>query len=175
MRSAPSMPQICAAAILASIALLGQQAAAQDFAAPKGEVILTLAGAIGTTNAADALALDRTLLETLPQHEFATSTIWTEGVSTFRGVLLQDLLAVIGARGKTLTLTALNDYQITMPAAEAGPEGPLVAYLMDGAVMPVRDKGPVWLVYPYDSKAEYRTEQAYARSIWQLEHIEVGD
>jgi hypothetical protein len=170
-----TLTRLCAAAAVAALATLGQPAEAQQLAAPTGKVILSISGAIGNTNSDGKLELDMALLQSLPQHEFATSTIWTEGMSSFQGVLLQDLLAAAGATGTSLTLTALNDYQIVMPAADAGPEGPLVAFLLNGEEMPVRDKGPLWVVYPYDSKADYRTEQAYARSIWQLYRIEVID
>lgn len=159
----------------AALALVTAPALADGFAAPAGEVILTLGGSIGQTNAGGALSLDRGLLETLPQHEFATSTIWTDGVVTFRGVLLRDLLQAAGATGGTVTLTALNDYSISMPAADALAEGPLLAFLMNGEPMSVRDKGPVWLVYPYDAAPRFRSEQTYARSIWQLDRIEVHD
>jgi hypothetical protein len=39
--------------------------------------------------------------------------------------------------------------------------------------MSVRDKGPLWLIYPYDSKAEYQSETIYSRSIWQLVKIDL--
>lgn len=148
---------------------------AEEFTTPTAEVILKIGGAVGQTNAEGALELDRGLLEGLPQHEFATSTIWTEGIVTFRGVRLGDLLQAAGATGTTVTLTALNDYSISMPVADAMADGPLLAFLMNGAPMSVRDKGPVWLVFPYDADASFRTEQTYARSIWQLERIEVHD
>lgn len=148
---------------------------AQTLAAPTGEVMLTVSGKIGTTNGDGVLALDAGLLASLPQHEFTTSTIWTDGTATYSGVLLRDLLAAAGATGSTVKLTALNDYQITMPAADAAEDGPLLATLADGKPMPVRDKGPVWLIYPYDDNAAYRTEQTYARSIWQLNRIEITD
>jgi hypothetical protein len=148
---------------------------AQTLPAPTDEVMLTVSGAIGMTNADGVLALDAALLASLPQHEFTTSTIWTEGTETYSGVLLRDLLAATGATGATVKLTALNDYQITMPAADAAEDGPLLAVLVDGKPMSVRDKGPVWLVYPYDDNAAYRTEQTYARSIWQLNRIEITD
>lgn len=170
----PALIRALACGLTAPILLLSP-AAAQDFPAPSGEVILTLSGDIGRTNAEGTLVLDQALLDTLTQHEFATSTIWTEGVITFRGVLLRDLLAASDAQGSTLTLTALNDYSVSMPAADATADGPLVAYRMNGAPMPVRDKGPVWLLYPYDTHPEFRSELTYARSIWQLAHIEVGD
>ncbi len=158
-----------------ALALAAAPAVADDFIAPSGEVLLTLSGNIGQTNAEGVLALDMALLETLPQHEFSTSTIWTEGVVNFRGVLLRDLLEAAGATGSTVALTALNDYSIGMPVADATTEAPLLAYLMNGEPMSVREKGPVWLVYPYDADASFRTEETYARSIWQLDRIEVRD
>jgi len=39
--------------------------------------------------------------------------------------------------------------------------------------MPVREKGPLWIIYPFDATNAYRTESHYARSIWQLERIDV--
>ena len=148
---------------------------ADDFAAPKGEVLLTASGMITATNKDGTLALDQDQLAALPQTSFTTSTTWTDGTPTFQGVLLKDYIAAIGATGKTITLTALNDYKITMPLADVQGDAPLLAYLMDGKPMSLRDKGPVWLVYPYDANADYRTEVAYARSIWQLDRIEFGE
>ena len=170
-----NLTRLCGVAVLAAITALSLPAAAQQMAAPTGDVVLTISGAITAPNSDGVLALDMAQLQSLPQQEFSTTTIWTEGETTFRGVLLKDVLTAAGATGATLALTALNDYQIQMPTAEAGNEGPTIAYMMNGAEMPVRDKGPLWLVYPYDSNADFRTEQAYARSIWQLSRIEVTD
>lgn len=168
--------QIITAVFVAAFAVLPvAPLSAQTLPAATDEVILTVSGDITNTNADGALALDAALLASLPQHEFTTSTIWTEGTATYSGVLLRDLLAAAGATGATVKLTALNDYQITMPAADAAEDGPLLAVLVDGKPMSVRDKGPVWLVYPYDDNAAYRTEQTYARSIWQLNRIEITD
>ena len=52
-------------------------------------------------------------------------------------------------------------------------DGPILAYLNDGEEMPVRDKGPLWVVYPYDLNASYQSEVIYSRSIWQLDRIVV--
>jgi hypothetical protein len=40
--------------------------------------------------------------------------------------------------------------------------------------MSVRDKGPLWLVYPYDSAAKYQSEVVFSRSIWQLNRLEIA-
>ena len=51
--------------------------------------------------------------------------------------------------------------------------GPIIAYRLNGDRMSVRDKGPLWVVYPYDSDQVYQTEVIYSRSIWQLYRIDV--
>ena len=142
---------------------------------PTGDVVLTVSGAITTTNADGIAVFDRALLDSLPQHSFTTTTIWTEGPNTYTGILLKDLLAAVGATGATVKATALNDYQITFPASEIATDAPLVAYKTDGAPMSVRDKGPLWLIFPFDTNADYRTEETYARSIWQMDRIEVTE
>jgi hypothetical protein len=164
--------------LLAALCLsfsLDRSANAEALALPTGEVILTVSGKISNTNSDGVALFDTALLQTLPKHAFTTSTIWTEGVATYEGVLLSDLLAAVGASGQTVVATALNDYQISIPAADAKADGPLLAFLTDGAPMSARYKGPVWLVYPFDDVASYRTEQTYARSIWQLNRIEIAD
>lgn len=146
-------------------------ALADHFTVPKGKVILTVTGQITQHNADSVLKLDIDQLSALPQHIFTTSTVWTTGKSTFTGVLLKDLIAAVGAGGSVITLSALNDYQVTLPAAEVADDGPMLAYMQDGKPMKVRDKGPIWLVYPYDDNPDYRMELIYSRSIWQLVEI----
>jgi hypothetical protein len=41
--------------------------------------------------------------------------------------------------------------------------------------MSLRDKGPLWIIYPYDSKSDFRTEVVYSRSIWQRDRLEALD
>ena len=86
---------------------------------------------------------------------------------------LSVLVDRLGLEGETLRATAINDYAIDIPLTDAVEGGPIVAYRMDGDIMSVRDKGPLWIVYPYDANADYRTEVVYSRSIWQLDRIEV--
>ncbi len=39
--------------------------------------------------------------------------------------------------------------------------------------MPIRDKGPLWLVYPYDSNPDLNTDKYYSRSVWQIKELNV--
>lgn len=114
------------------------------------------------------VALNLSELDALDQSEFATSTIWTDGLIRFSGVAVGKILDHVGMTGTTLRLTALNDYSIEMPVAELGVRTPIVATRMDGETMSVRDKGPYWVVYPFDENPGYRTETNHARSVWQL-------
>ena len=111
---------------------------------------------------------DRTSLSRMRQREFTTSTIWTERPVTFTGVALLDLIRESGFQGPTVRAYAINDYVIDIPVDSLTEDAPIVAYLIDGEPFGVRNRGPFWIVYPYDADPAFRTEAVYARSIWQL-------
>lgn len=157
---------------IAFVALSAAPLWAQELATPKGDVILTVSGLIDTTNGDATARFDLEMLEDLDDTTIETSTIWTEGKHTFQGVSLAVLAKRLGISGANLRAVAVNDYVVEVPMSDAVENGPIIAYKMDGETMSVRDKGPLWLVYPYDSSAEYRTEVIYSRSIWQLDRIE---
>ena len=78
-----------------------------------------------------------------------------------------------GAQGRTAVLIALNDYRVEMPLEDAERYDVLVARLLDGQPMAVRDKGPLFVIYPFDARAELRSAVYHARSAWQLRTIDV--
>ena len=155
--------------------LVGSTAQAETLSMPTNEVVLTVSGQIERTNGDDSAQFDLAMLRALPRTGFSTSTIWTEGERRFDGVSLAALLKAIGAQGSRIVATALNDYSIEIPVQEMTSTLPIIAYELDGEEMSVREKGPLWIVYPYDSDSRYRSEKVYARSIWQLNRIEVID
>jgi hypothetical protein len=164
-----------ALAALAAVALLAlaQPAAAASLPLPTGPVLLTVEGAIDAGNGRHEVKFDRAMLKALPATEFRTRTIWTDGVQTFTGISLKDLLDRLGVHSGSLSAAAINDYAVNIPVSDAAKGGPIIAYAMNGKPMSVREKGPLWIVYPYDSKAAYRSEVIYSRSIWQLVRITV--
>lgn len=170
-----SLPALVVAALaLPTPGALAQAAsAAMPLAAPTGPVKLTVSGKIGVTNAGATAAFDAVMFAALPRTEFATSTIWTEGVARFSGVELRTLLDRLGVSGGTLKITAINDYSVQIPVSDIVPGGALLADQRDGIAMTVRDKGPLWLVYNYDAAPEFRNEVVYSRSVWQVDRIEV--
>jgi hypothetical protein len=49
----------------------------------------------------------------------------------------------------------------------------ILALKRNGEYMPVRDKGPLFVIYPFDSKPELKTQTYYGRSVWQVAKIVV--
>ncbi|MQY41265.1 molybdopterin-dependent oxidoreductase [Epibacterium sp. SM1969] len=105
---------------------------------------------------------------------FGTETIWTEGMQTFTGVPLSSLVAQFAVTGPVIEAVAINAYSVQIPTSDAVADGPMIAFERNGAAMSVRNKGPLWVVYPYDSNPDYQTEVVYSRSIWQLEKLIVS-
>jgi hypothetical protein len=114
-------------------------------------------------------------LDAMPQISFVTGTIWTEGKTTYSGVSLKYLVETVTDNGATVEMVALNDYAVTVPLDEISDDWPIVATRADGAPMSVRDKGPYWVIYPYDQSPAHQTETTYARSIWQLAELRIDE
>lgn len=164
--------------IMAALALViagagSTPAAPQALPELTGVVLLTVEGLDQARFPDGQLQLDLARMQALGEETIETSTIWTEGVHRYTGLPLVKLTEFLGLEGGMFRAKALNDYSVELPIADAVEGGPILAYLEDGQPMPVRDKGPIWLVYPFDSNADYRSEVTYTRSIWQLESLEV--
>ena len=148
-------------------------ASAQPLPQANDRVILSVTGAISEKTGDDIAEFDLAGFESLGTETIQTTTIWTDGVVSFRGVPLKTFLDRLGAKGSILRVWALNDYTVDVPFADAVENGPILAIEANGKPLSVRDKGPIWLLYPFDSDARYQTEVIYARSIWQIERMEV--
>jgi hypothetical protein len=146
---------------------------ARALEAPTGPVVLTLSGQVRTPNAGQEARFDMAMLERLPQTSFTTRTPWYAQPRQFTGPLLRDVLRAAGAQGTVLRARALNDYRVDIPFQDTQRFDIIVARLLDGAPMPVRDRGPLFVIYPFDSQSELRNAIYYSRSAWQLRSIEV--
>lgn len=139
-------------------------------AASQDDILLSVNGDL---TGGEPVTFDATALLALPRQDVTTGTIWTPAPETFSGPALADVLDAAGARGGDLRLIALNDYAVRLPRDAVEATAPVVAILRDGARFGVREKGPLWLVFPYDLDPRYRSEQVFAWSVWQLARIEV--
>lgn len=166
---------------IATLALLAMLAAAAPLAAdpppplpaPQGPPVLTVTGRIAVTNAEGAAVFDMAMLQALGAEELRTTTPWTEGPQVFRGVPLHKLTGRLGVSEGLLFAQAINDYNAEIPVTDAAPGRALIAWEMNGAPIPLRGQGPLWVVYPFDEHVEFQSQVVFSRSIWQLDRIEV--
>lgn len=140
---------------------------------PKGPVVLTLTGKIGEANADGRAEFDLAMLDALPQRRSNVQTPWFEGRSAFEGPLGRALLAAVGAKGTKLRVTAINDYAAEIPIEDFEKHAVILASRRDGRLMTVRDKGPLFVIYPFDEDPALYTERYFSRSVWQVKAIEV--
>lgn len=121
------------------------------------------------------ITLDISALERLPQSQITTSTVWTQEVDDYQGVMLIDLLLAYDIdpsdhQGRVI-FSALDGYTAEVDFALIERNAPLLAYFRNGKPMPRRAQGPFWLIFPYDDGPEFRSETIYSMSIWQVETI----
>jgi hypothetical protein len=159
-------------AVAAAIMSFSMTATAEQLPLPAGEVILTISGAIGKTNTQAGAEFDLDLLKALEWEEVNTFTSFTDGMQTFEGPRLSSLLDFVSASGTTIGASAINDYFVDIPVTHAENQGVILAVLHNGKAMTVRDKGPIWVIYP-QSKDESKLKKFDNEMIWQLISMEI--
>ena len=141
--------------------------------APKGKVILSITGNVRFKNAGDQADFDMDMLAALPQTSFTTSNPWYKETKKFTGPLLRDVLAAAGAQGTTLKAVALNNFKVEIPVADTQQFPVVLARLLDDKPMLIREKGPLFIIYPFDTNTELHSARYYSRSAWQLRTLEI--
>lgn len=162
--------------ILASIIVLLQFASAVEansceIPVPKGEVILVIDGMINVCNEGSGLRLDREMIEALPAREVRTENPWEDGKVAYQGVLMRDLLTFAKANGGTAVVSALNDYRADIPVDDINKYDVILAVRRGGEYLSVRDKGPLFVVFPFSDVPGLASETRYAQSVWQVNRI----
>ncbi|MBL4807732.1 MAG: hypothetical protein JKY31_10645 [Rhodobacteraceae bacterium] len=114
----------------------------------------------------DVMALDQAILHT--ENEFV------DAMTAFEGPLARDLLAMMDADlTDTVILTASNDYAIEVPVSDFFDYDVVLALSTDGTRLSMRDKGPIWVVYPISDHSELDDPVYNARLIWQLVRMDI--
>ncbi|SEO31719.1 hypothetical protein SAMN05216227_10951 [Pseudorhodobacter antarcticus] len=113
-------------------------------------------------------------LAALPQTTVVTENDYVDTKATFTGLLVRDLFEEGSIKpDSNLVLTALNDYAVTIPASDVLDYDVILATTMDGKEMSVREKGPVWIIYPMSDHEKLRDASYNDRLIWQLSSVEL--
>lgn len=166
------MIRLLSAAIFVAASLVAP-ISAHALEAPKGKVILTIHGKhLAHPNVGDTAQFDVEMLEALAGREATVDTPWMKGKTTFSGPYLRSVLEAAGATGETMKISAVNDYSAEVPFEDAKIDT-ILATRMAGKLMSVRDKGPLFLIYPFDKDHGLFNEKYFNRSVWQIEEIEI--
>ncbi|WP_421694859.1 oxidoreductase [Aestuariivirga sp.] len=134
---------------------------------------MTIEGLIDGCNAGLEVRFDLTMLEALPARDVKTQNPWETGIVTYRGVLISDVLKYVHADGKNIQVTALNDYRSVISVADIDAYDIILSYQREGLYMPVREKGPLFIVFPFTDVPALANEFRYAQSVWQVSRITV--
>ena len=168
VRTVNRLWRICALAL----ALLAPSAKA-ELPKPKGQVLLTISGQIRETNINGQAAFDREMLENMGMVAFETETPWTEGQVEFAGVPFDRLLDSVAPAGSIAKARAANDYSADIPLPTLRETGAILAMRLNGENMTLRDKGPLWIVFPWSQNPDLKHVEMYNCSVWQLVSLHI--
>ena len=117
------------------------------------------------------LSLDQ--LEAMPQVTVETENEFSNGLVSYRGPLVRDVLALVGLDARsTVRFTAANDYFVDIPTGDFREYDAILAMEANGERLSRREKGPLWLMYPISDHAALRDPIYLRRLIWQVVRIE---
>lgn len=119
---------------------------------------------------AEPVTFTREELRDLDWREITTHTPFTEGPQTFAGPSLASLLDMLNARAGWVTAQAVNFYAAEFEVSTAFERDALLAMEHNGEVMRLRDKGPIWVIFPQSEK-EAAEKLFVVEMVWQLDTI----
>lgn len=127
---------------------------------------------VTTPDRSESFTLEEILA--MPQTTVVTENDYVDEATTFQGPSLRSVLEKVDvAQDASLKMVALNDFSSDVPAADAFEYDVILAVLLNGEAMSVRDKGPIWVIYPMDDNPELQDDMYNNRLVWQLKSISV--
>ena len=169
-------------ALLATLLMAGCGAAATPAADPpsmgEAPAPLTLNPALGKpivtfgglVNGGQPLTADLASLDALPGQTLTVMEPFLLQSMTFTGVGFADLLNAAEATGQSVTIHALDDYQVTLDSAVLREPGVMLATRADGKPIDGASGGPVRLVFPASSASGKDTDLW----VWSIDQITVA-
>ncbi|MDG0866659.1 molybdopterin-dependent oxidoreductase [Candidatus Lucifugimonas marina] len=143
----------------------------EEIPAATGDTIFTL-NAVATGN--EPIDIDISLLESLGTVKYTVEDPYENRQVEYEGVLVETVLDQFGGSNTTgITLTAIDDYQQTIPIDHVEEWPVLLALKSDGEYAPRSHRGPAMIVYPYDSYPELDPSTYDPFWIWQIANITV--
>lgn len=119
----------------------------------------------------ETIELTKDQLLAFDQVEVVTKNEFIDGEATFVGPLVRDVLELLEADVEMLRFTAINDYSIDIPVSDFDSYNVIFALSQDGEMFSIRDKGPIWVIYPMSENVELQDRMYNDRLIWQLAKV----
>ena len=164
---------LTAGCVAASLAVLPSDAAAHPVERSAPAAAETILLVRGTIKGEQERRFTREEFEAIGMATLTTRTPWNQEPVAFSGIKLSAFLRHVGAtKARMLRVTALNDYVTTIPVEDVAHD-PILATRRNGKVMAVRDKGPIFVIYPFDQDKSLNSELYFSRSAWQVKSIEI--
>lgn len=157
---------IHAIALIMLSGAFGMQAQASTSSGP---MVLTVTKADGSE-----VSLDMDMIEALDQNVRIVETPWFDGQQEFSGPLISELMASLDATGSEISVVAENDYAASIPWSDIEGYPVILATRHNGEHMSLREKGPLFVIYPFDEYPDLRNEVIFSRSVWQVKAIRVN-
>lgn len=159
--------------IALSLACLPVLAIGEELPAPEGRVLLSISGDIAHPNVGGEAFFDRSMLMALSPLVVCTRTPWHRESGCFQGPLLRDVLAAAGVAADSIVVQSLNEYRAEIPVEELHDYDVILAMRRDGEPVPIREFGPLFVLYPFDDHPELLNEAVRFRSVWHVAEIHV--
>lgn len=112
-------------------------------------------------------------LQALPQYEMKVKTPWTTDSHIYKGPYLEDVFALAGIEGNRLTMFALDHYRVSFDFQRIKKYKPILALQVDGELLTIRSKGPIWVMLPLDDFKALGEAIYQDYLVWQLVKIDV--
>lgn len=141
-------------------------AVATQMAFAKGDIILTVTDPSGTS-----INYDLAAIEALGSTTLDTHTSWTDGPQRFTGIRASVLLAALGIRGATVRSLTLNNYETSMSVKDLTDYPVIIAYKRNGEYLSIRNKGPLWIIFPVKDFPELDGLETDQKMAWNLRHL----
>lgn len=125
------------------------------------------------TGCPETFALSDVSLLSLPQQTFKTHHTWSKVADEFSGPLLADVLDQVCPKASKLKLKAINDYQVDLDFNKIKQYEPILAMSVNGERLTVRNKGPIWVMIPFDKYTSVPERSLDEALVWQLSSINV--
>lgn len=126
---------------------------------------------IVSDNSGRSVNYDLAALEALDSTTLTTHTPWTDGEQRFTGVRASVLLAAARASGTTVRALTLNDYETSMSVRDLTDYHAIIAYKRNGEYITIRDKGPLWIIFPLDYFTGLDSLKAEQKMAWHLHQL----